>query len=80
MQHAAFRKTPMVAPSASELSGGFAAALLRAPAVLFDKLATWQHQADERAHLAQLSDYQLQDIGLSRGDLEDMARKSFWTR
>ena len=80
MQHAAFRKTPMVAPSASELSGGLAAGLLWALAVLIDRLAAWQHQADERAHLLQLSDHQLHDMGLSRGAVEDMARKAFWSR
>jgi uncharacterized protein YjiS (DUF1127 family) len=27
-----------------------------------------------------LSDHQLQDMGLSRGDVEDMARKPLWQR
>jgi uncharacterized protein YjiS (DUF1127 family) len=80
MQHAAYRKTPAVVPSAASLAGGVAGGLLRGPAAIFAQLAAWQRQAEERAHLAQLSDHQLQDMGLSRGAVEDMARKPFWTR
>jgi uncharacterized protein YjiS (DUF1127 family) len=76
MQHAAYRKTPAPVPGAAALAGG----LLRAPAALFGRLGAWQRQAEERAHLAQLTDHQLQDMGLSRGAVEDMARKPFWTR
>src|SRR3546814_4167333 len=79
MQHAAYRKAPAVMPNAA-LSGSIASSLLRAPATLIARLAAWQRQAEERAHLAQLSDYQLQDMGLSRGAVEEMARKPFWNR
>ena len=80
MQHAAFRKNPPLESSHSVLSGGFAVALLQAPAALFDRLSAWQHQAEERAHLLSLTDHQLRDMGLTRDAVEDMARKPFWTR
>jgi uncharacterized protein YjiS (DUF1127 family) len=76
MQHAAYRKTPAPMPGAAAFAGG----LLRAPAALFGRLGAWQRQAEERAHLAQLTDHQLQDMGLSRGAVDEMARKPIWTR
>ena len=76
MQNAAYRKIPTAVPSATVLAGG----LLRAPATALATLAAWQRRAEERARLAQLTDHQLQDMGLSRGAAEDMARKPFWTR
>lgn len=84
MQHAAYRNTPAVAPSAPRFSprssGGLAVRLRQAPTALFGTLAAWQRQAEERAHLARLSDHQLQDLGLTRGAVEEMARKPFWSR
>lgn len=56
------------------------ASLLRAARAVLTRLAAWQRQAEERHHLLQLSDHQLQDMGLSRGEVEDMARRSFWIR
>lgn len=76
MQHAAFHKPHAVAPGAVPA----AASLLRAPGALLARLAAWQRQAEERHHLLQLSDHQLQDLGLSRGAVEDMARRAFWSR
>lgn len=61
------------------LSAG-ATGLRWAPFALLRRLAAWQHQAEERAHLLRLSDRELQDLGLSRGAVEDMARKPFWRR
>ena len=80
MEHAAYRKTPAPVPGAAAFAGGLAGGLLRAPAALFGRLGAWQRQAEERAHLAQLADHQLQDMGLSRGAVEEMARKPIWTR
>ena len=80
MEHAAYRKTPAPVPGAAAFAGGIAGGLLRAPAALFGQLGAWQRQAEERAHLTRLSDHQLQDMGLSRGDVEDMARKPLWQR
>jgi uncharacterized protein YjiS (DUF1127 family) len=59
---------------------GFATALRRAPLALIERLGSWQRQAEERSHLTRLSDHQLQDLGLSRGAVEDMARKAVWQR
>jgi len=80
MQHAAHRTHPAALTGAAALTGGVAGGLLRAPSAMLARLATWQRQAEERAHLVQLSDHQLQDLGLSRGAVEDMARKPFWSR
>lgn len=80
MQRTAFHKTSPVLPGASEVTGGFAGVLLRAPQIFFDSLAAWQHQAEERAHLDRLTDHQLQDMGLSRKEAEGMARKAIWSR
>lgn len=74
MQQAAIRKT-----SPQTASGG-AGALLGAPRGLMNLLAAWQHQAEERAHLLRLSDRELHDLGISRGEAEDMARKAVWNR
>lgn len=72
MQQAATRRTlPLATGSAG---------LLRTPVALLARLAAWQHQAEERAHLLRLSDHELVDLGLSRGAVEDMARKAFWNR
>jgi uncharacterized protein YjiS (DUF1127 family) len=79
MQQAASHKLATLGPGV-----GFAAALRRTPLALpraiFERLGSWQRQAEERAHLTRLSDHQLQDMGLSRGDVEDMARKPLWQR
>jgi len=80
MQRTASRQTSPAFPGASELTGGFAGALLRAPVSLFDGLVSWQGQAEERARLRKLTDSQLHDMGLSRGAAESMARKAGWSR
>ncbi|GAB4357963.1 MAG: hypothetical protein Kow00114_09840 [Kiloniellaceae bacterium] len=77
MQQAAHRHPlPLSAGTAATPAG----ALLRAPFALLARLAVWQHQAEERAHLLRLSDHELHDLGISRGAAEDMARKPFWQR
>lgn len=76
MQHAAYRKIPTVVPGAATLASGF----LRAPATALATLAHWQRRAEERSHLTRLTDHQLEDMGLSRAAVEEMARKPFWTR
>src|SRR3546814_13144694 len=79
MQHAAYRKAPAVMPNAA-LSGSIASSLLRAPATLIARLAAWQRQPEERANPAPLSDYHLQNLGLSRGAVAEMARNPPWNR
>ncbi|MEO3429242.1 DUF1127 domain-containing protein [Pelagibius sp. CAU 1746] len=80
MQQTAFRKTPQGLPAALALAGGLAGALLRVPACLFAVMVCWQHQAEERARLRKLTDIQLHDIGLTRIEVEVMARKPVWSR
>lgn len=79
MQQAATRKTSPLAAVPGAPHGG-AGALLRAPVTLLTRLATWQRQAEERSHMLRLSACELQDLGLSRADVEEMARKPFWHR
>ncbi|MBX3453063.1 DUF1127 domain-containing protein [Ferrovibrio sp.] len=43
-------------------------------------LLAWQRRAEERAVLAGLSERQLKDIGLSRGDIAAESGKPFWVR
>jgi len=75
MQQAASQNYSTLASGA-----GFATTLRRVPLALIERLGTWQRQAEERAHLTKLSDHQLQDMGLSRAAVEDMARKAVWQR
>ena len=51
-------------------------ALLR----LVDQLLTWQDRARERAHLRDLNDHMMKDLGLSRADIDREAGKPFWRR
>jgi uncharacterized protein YjiS (DUF1127 family) len=41
-----------------------------------EKLAAWRRYRDAVKELSQLSDRELNDIGIRRGDIEDLARKS----
>jgi uncharacterized protein YjiS (DUF1127 family) len=77
MQQAATRKTSPLAAVPAATHGG---ALLRAPFTLLTRLAAWQRQAEERSHMLRLSAHELHDLGLSRADVEEMARKPFWHR
>lgn len=43
-----------------------------------ETLARWQAVRFEREHLASFDDRMLQDIGLSRADVEREYRKPFW--
>ena len=80
MQQTAFRKTQPALTARPELFSGVAGAVLRAPVAFFDSLSALQRQAEERAHLRQLTDHQLQDMGLTRSQAEEMARKPRWSR
>jgi len=50
-----------------------------ASAMIYGLLA-WQRRAEERAVLAGLSEYQLKDIGLDRGQVVLESSKPFWVR
>lgn len=80
MERTAFHKTAPAVPGASEVTGSLAAAVLKAPAMVFDGLLAWQRQSEERAQLRRLTDHQLRDMGLTREAAEEMARKPLWTR
>ncbi len=41
-------------------------------------LQAWQERGRQRHHLANLEDFVLQDMGLSRADALREARKPFW--
>jgi uncharacterized protein YjiS (DUF1127 family) len=45
---------------------------------LVDKLLEWMERARTRHSLAGLTDNELKDIGLSRGDVAHEAGKTFW--
>lgn len=45
---------------------------------VIDRLLEWNERARQRRQLARLDDYLLRDIGLSRVDAEQEARKPFW--
>jgi uncharacterized protein YjiS (DUF1127 family) len=80
MQQTAFRPSHGPLPASREVTSGFAAALLRAPVALFDGLLALQRRSEERVQLTRLTDHQLQDMGLSRAEAEEMARRIRWDR
>lgn len=45
---------------------------------LVDRLLDWMDRARARHSLAALTENELKDIGLSRGDVEYEIRKPFW--
>ena len=57
----------------------FAAYFLSLPTRLADAMFAWQERIDERHRLMTLDDRALQDVGLSRADVEKEAEKPFWT-
>ncbi len=44
-----------------------------------EKLATWRRYRDAVRELSQLTDRELSDIGVSRGDIETLVRQSLAT-
>lgn len=45
---------------------------------VFDALIKWQDRARNRVFLAELSDRELRDVGLSRADIDAEVTKPFW--
>ena len=45
---------------------------------IFQTLVTWHQRSAERQHLANMSDFYLKDIGISRAEAELEASKPFW--
>jgi uncharacterized protein YjiS (DUF1127 family) len=46
--------------------------------LLQERIAVWRRRARERKRLAEMSDYALKDIGLSRADAWQEYSKPFW--
>jgi uncharacterized protein YjiS (DUF1127 family) len=43
-----------------------------------DRLLLWDERARQRRQLAELDDYMLRDLGLTRADVAGEIRKAFW--
>lgn len=80
MNYTISRTTTPALPGASEVSGKLLSGWRRAPRAFFEGLAAWQRRSEERHQLRQLTDRQLQDMGLSREAAEEMARRAVWSR
>ncbi|MBI1776577.1 MAG: DUF1127 domain-containing protein [Proteobacteria bacterium] len=71
-------RTPSTANSASSLSSARPLGLADLPRRIVDTLLLWQRRASERRHLLSMDDRLLQDLGVSRLDVEFEASKPFW--
>lgn len=60
------------------LGPGFAPRRKTAVRRLIDCLLRWQERAVQRYRLAEMSDRQLRDLGLTRGQVDRESRKPFW--
>ena len=45
---------------------------------VFAKIGFWRNRSKQRAYLKNLDDHLLEDIGLSRKQVNDEAKKTFW--
>ncbi len=45
---------------------------------IFRTLVLWQQRSEQRWRLRDMSDRELSDMGITRGDAFDESRKSFW--
>ena len=66
------------ARTSTRVVGNPARRLVSPLARLARTLITWQERESQRAHLAELPDYLLKDMGLSRTDADQESGKSFW--
>ena len=69
-------------PSATVLTAGKLPPFHKLPSMLVTGVVTgllkWQERARQRYHLTALDDRTLKDIGLSRAEVYQEARKMFW--
>lgn len=56
-------------------AGGFAGRIIDAFASAITSVAQWNNARTTRSELSRLSDHELEDIGLNRGDIEWVARR-----
>jgi len=59
---------------------GVTAYVSKAFQALTQTLSTWQERVEYRAHLQELDERLLRDIGLSRYDVQREAAKPFWRK
>lgn len=45
---------------------------------LADRISIWRQRSRERRHLHGLSEYMLQDLGISRADVDHETSKRYW--
>ncbi len=45
---------------------------------IFRTLVLWQERSEQRRRLRDMSDRELSDMGITRGDAFDESRKTFW--
>jgi uncharacterized protein YjiS (DUF1127 family) len=64
--------------SMAEQAAALGARLIDDVIVLGRTVLAWQVRARQRRHLAELSDYMLRDLGLTRADVFRETRKPFW--
>ncbi|MEM7222120.1 MAG: DUF1127 domain-containing protein [Pseudomonadota bacterium] len=57
---------------------GFAQLLVSVAAGIGRTLMDWQARSSDRAHLQELPDYMLKDMGLTRVDADRESAKPFW--
>lgn len=58
----------------------FARALKRLTEEAFSTVFEWQERARQRRHLSELDERMLQDIGVTRADVDREIAKPFWVR
>jgi uncharacterized protein YjiS (DUF1127 family) len=59
-------------------TGGFGPVAKTAASALWTWLKRWRARAAERRGLAQMTDWELKDIGVSRAEADGEAEKWFW--
>jgi uncharacterized protein YjiS (DUF1127 family) len=67
-------------PKAGLYGREFTQALKRLTADIFATVLEWQERARQRRHLLELDDRMLQDIGVTRADVDREIAKPFWVR
>jgi uncharacterized protein YjiS (DUF1127 family) len=58
--------------------GAAIAAVVRAACGIRAVVAAWRQRDQERRELTGMSEFELRDIGISRSDVGNEVRKSFW--